>query len=172
MNWAPSRPANLFAYRVHANGGWKTDLGRRLFVGEDFAYVTDLMGFNRIDLSDPQLPVIAERTKTRSRGWRHTVSNGSGLALAIEHQNSPAFSLADPSVYTIQNNGRFFRSIPDREDYLENFETRFTTPGNAGAVSIYNGLAYVADGSSGSSGGQLPILRYQRHQPRSQCHPQ
>ncbi|MBT7587828.1 MAG: hypothetical protein HN558_20105, partial [Gemmatimonadetes bacterium] len=136
--------------------GLGNGLGRRLFVGDDFAYVTDLMGFNRVDLSDPTVPVRAERTKTRSRGWRHTVANGSGLAVAVEHQNSPAFAQADPSLYTVQKNGDFLRDGTPR--YMENFETRFPTPGNAGSVSIYNGLAYVADGNNG-----LQVVNYRAY---------
>ena len=131
--------------------GLKNGLGRRLFVGDEFAYVTSLMGFNRIDLTDPSDPIRAERVKTRSRGWRQTVANGSGLALAIEHRNSPRFAQADPSVYTIRPNGDFLRP----GGAMENFETRFITPGNAGAISIYNGLAYVADGRRG-----LQVVNY------------
>ena len=41
---------------------------------------------------------------------------------------------------------------------MENFETRFPTPGNAGAVSIYNGLAYVADGTKG-----LQVVNYRAY---------
>ena len=37
-------------------GTYNQRIGRRLFVGDDFAYVTDLMGFNRIDLADPTIP--------------------------------------------------------------------------------------------------------------------
>ena len=38
---------------------------------------------------------------------------------------------------------------------MENFETRFITPGNAGSIAIYNGLAYVADGRNG-----LQVVNY------------
>ncbi|MDG1325121.1 MAG: SdrD B-like domain-containing protein, partial [Opitutales bacterium] len=150
----PFLPRNSVDTPGHRQWGLKNGLGRRLFVGDDFAYVTDLMGFNRIDLSDPTVPVRAERTKTPSRGWRQTVSNGSGLAIVLEHRNSPKFAKADPSIYTVQNNGDFLRA----GGYMKNFETRFPTPGNAGAVSIYNGLAYVADGTKG-----LQVVNYRAY---------
>ena len=115
------------------------------------------MGFNRIDLRDPQNPTRKETHKTASRGWRHMVSNGSGLAISVEHRFSPRYASGKdggPSIYTVQNNGDFLRA----GGYMENFETRFPTPGNAGAVSIYNGLAYVADGTKG-----LQVVNYRAY---------
>ena len=131
--------------------GLGNGIGRRLFVGDEFAYVTDLMGFNRIDLSHPIDPSLEETVRTASRGWRQTIANGSGLALGVEHRNSPRFARADPSVYTIQKDGSFLRI----GGAMENFETRFITPGNAGSIAIYNGLAYVADGRNG-----LQVVNY------------
>ena len=45
-----------------------TRIGRRLFVGDDFAYVTDLMGFNRIDLADPKFQSSGKHSKTAFYG--------------------------------------------------------------------------------------------------------
>jgi hypothetical protein len=150
----PFLPRNSINTAGPRQWGLENGLGRRLFVGDDFAYVTDLMGFNWIDLSEPSTPTLGNRIKTSSRGWRHVVANGSGLAIAIKHQNSPAFATADPDVYTVQKNGNFFRSGGESE----NLETSFPTAGNAGAVSIYNGLAYVADGSLG-----LQVVNYRSY---------
>ena len=55
--------------------------------------------------------------------------------------------------------GSFLRPKSDSDpQYVENFETRFETPGNAGDVSIYNGLAYIADGYSG-----LQVVNYRSY---------
>ena len=53
----------------------------KLFVGDRFAYVADIQGFNHIDLSVPTSPSEPTRIKTNSIGWRQIVSNGSGLAI-------------------------------------------------------------------------------------------
>ena len=81
------------------------------------------------------------------------MANGSGLALSVEALTS--FGMADSSLYTVDSNGTFLRD----GGYLENFEATFRTLGDAQDVSIYNGLAYVADGYEG-----LQVINYRAYE--------
>ena len=132
------------------SGGWKPWRGgRRLFVGENFAYATNYNGFSYFNFDSNE-----HQTKlTPSTGWLRIVANGSGLALSVEALTS--FGMADSSLYTVEQNGTFLRD----GGYLENFEATFRTLGDAQDVSIYNGLAYVADGYEG-----LQVINYRAYE--------
>src|SRR5262249_13210721 len=71
-------------------------------------------------------------------GWKQLVANGSGLGVAAVDPGSGSGSTNDVSLYDVSD-----PRMTDR------FLFEFPTPGTARAVSIYNGLAYVADGDSG-----------------------
>ncbi len=130
--------------------GWKPWRGgRRLFVGENFAYATNYNGFSYFNFDSNAYQTI----RTPSTGWRRMVANGSGLALSVEGLTS--FGRADSSLYTVDSNGTFLRG----GGYLENFEATFRTLGDAQDISIYNGLAYVADGYEG-----LQVINYRAYE--------
>jgi hypothetical protein len=111
--------------------------GSRLFVGSDVAYTVNPRGYNTYSLADPRSPVLIASGNTQQFGWRQIVPNGSGLGVAAVSPNNTN-SGADISLYDLTD--------PTQTD---RFITTFETPGHASAVSIYNGLAYVADSSAG-----------------------
>ena len=116
----------------------------RLFVGSGLAYVTYSTGVQVFDLSDPLHPARARQNNTAQVGWKQIVANGSGLGLAAVGPNSSDDGAHDVSLYSLGADGTGLQ-----------FQTTFPTPGLAFAVSIYNGLAYVADGSAG-----LEVINY------------
>ncbi|HEY1083972.1 MAG TPA: Ig-like domain-containing protein [Prosthecobacter sp.] len=117
----------------------------RLFAGEGTLYATHTQGFNIVDTqTNPSSPVLVQHFVTGQFGWKHVVSNGSGQGIAAVSPNSTDDGEHNVELYTLGANGR-----------LPAFGSLFDTPGLAAAVSIYNGLAYVADTSSG-----LQVLSY------------
>lgn len=115
---------------------------RRLFVGTGVAYVTHAFGFDTFDITNPAQPALIARGTSGQQGWRQMVPNGSGLGLAAVSIN--ASQQGEIYLYDL--------SDPSRND---RFLTLLNTPGDARAVAIYNGLAFVADGASG-----LQVLNY------------
>ena len=117
----------------------------RLFVGGDIAYVTHERGINTFDVSVPSSPSLIQAETTPLFGWKQVVPNGTGLGVAAVGPSSPpSFPDHDVSLYDI--------SDPANTDVFLN---RFPTPGIARAVTIYNGLAYVANGAFG-----LHVINY------------
>jgi uncharacterized repeat protein (TIGR01451 family) len=116
----------------------------RLFAGGRIAYAAHTAGYNTFDLTIPEQPVLITAGRTTQFGWKQIVANGSGLGVAAVDPNSTNDGAHDVSLYDV--------SDPEQTDV---FLTRFTTPGLAAAVSIYNGLAYVADSQSG-----LQVINY------------
>jgi hypothetical protein len=94
--------------------------------------------------ADPRNPIHLKQNTTGSQGWKHIVANGSGSALAAIGRNSTDDGPHDVSLYDLG---------PTRSD--ANVLATHETPGLATAVSIQNGLCYVADGDSG-----LTIINY------------
>jgi hypothetical protein len=117
---------------------------QRLFVGGGIAYTVHRKGYNAIDLSDPTKPVLLTAGETTQFGWKQIIANGSGLGLAAVGPNSVDDGPHDISVYDL--------SDPKKNAV---FITTLSTPGIARAVSIYNGLAYVADDTAG-----VEVLNY------------
>ncbi len=117
---------------------------RRLFVGGGFAYSSHANGYNVHDVSDPDHPILCAPGSTQQFGWGQIVSNGSGAGIAAVGPNSALDVLNNVSVYDL--------SEPCETD---RFVTHFDTPGAARAVSIYNGLAFVADNNRG-----LQVVNY------------
>ena len=119
----------------------------RLFVGDDIAYAVHRKGYDTFDLTDPANPVLIANGDTPQFGWRQIVDNGSGLGVATVGPNSTPDGPHHISLYDV--------SDPTQTNQ---FQTEFETPGLATAVSIYNGLAYVADGEAG-----LQVINYRAY---------
>lgn len=117
---------------------------RRLFVGGDLAYAVHGRGYNTFSLTNPALPSLIAAGNTAQLGWRQIVANGSGLGVAAVNPNAGLDGPNDVSLYDLRD--------PTKTDV---FLTTLPTPGVAGALAIYNGLAYVADGAAG-----LQIVNY------------
>ena len=120
--------------------------GRRLrvFAGGGLAYVTFTSGYNIFSLATPSTPVFVRKEQTTQQGWRHLVANGSGLGFAAVGANSTDDGAHDVSLYDL-------RPIGTTTAFL----TTFSTPGSAEAVSIFNGLGFVADGPA-----DLSVVNY------------
>jgi outer membrane protein assembly factor BamB len=136
---------------------------RRVFVGDGYLYTTRLWGINRYDLTDPLNPVLAKSHRTQASGWKQVVANGSGLLLGVLGQVSN-FNENNLHVFRINRDGSFARN----DNYVESSEggTQWVREiyrgdgsrsdrGSAVAISLYNGLAYVADREQG-----LKVLNY------------
>jgi hypothetical protein len=135
-----------------APAGINTANGRgRLFVGGEVAYVTHTKGFNTFSVSDPANPRLLAAGDTRAPfeqfGWKHTVANGSGRVIAAF---SPNQAFDGP-----HNVGLFDARDLNNGNMNDKFLTQFETPGIARAVTLYNGLAYVADQGAG-----MQVLNY------------
>ena len=117
---------------------------QRVFVGDDFLYTTETAGFNTFDISSPEAPVHLEDVSTTQRGWKHIVADGSANAVAAVSPNSTADGNHDVDLYNV-----------GADNLGSTYVSTFTTPGRANAVSLYNGLAYIADGTAG-----LQVINY------------
>jgi hypothetical protein len=118
---------------------------QRLFAGGGLAYAPFDQGYTILSLSDPLHPVVTQTVFTQQRGWRELVPTGSGLGVAAMGLNPGGD--ADVHLYDLNPGG-----------FGSQFLTTFVTPGTAEAVSIYNGLAYVADGDAG-----LTVVNYKAY---------
>src|SRR6185503_2337732 len=118
------------------------EFGRKLFVGGGIAYVGYFRGYSTIAVTNPVAPVLMGSPSTTQAAIHDIVANGSGKIVAVTSFTGPD-TLA-VSLYVGTN-----------PMIVNNLETSFDTPGEARAVAIYNGLAYVADGSSG-----LQVVNY------------
>jgi hypothetical protein len=116
----------------------------RLFAGGDRVFASFTSGYNVFDVADRANPRRILQQQTTQQGWKQIVANGSGLGVAAVSPNSTDDGPHHVSVYSLGPGGTnhaFLATLP--------------TPGLASAVSLYNGLAYVADGSAG-----LQVLNY------------
>ena len=116
----------------------------RLFIGSAIGYASHTSGYNTFNLADPFHPVLIQQRTTSQFGWKQIIANGSGFGLAAVGVNSTDDGAHDVSLYDLGPAGT-----------NNQFVTTFATPGLAAAVSIYNGLAYVADSFSG-----LQVINY------------
>ena len=116
----------------------------RLSVGNDIAYAVQPRGYNTFSLDDPKRPALMAVGTTTQLGWKQIAPNSSGLGLAAVGPNVSFDGIHNVSLYDV--------SDPARTDV---FLTEFETPGVARSVSIFNGLAYVADHGSG-----LQVINY------------
>jgi len=113
-------------------------INRRLAVGTDRLYAIHTRGYNIFDLATPDTPTLLVGGQTAQVGWHDMAINGSGLGIAATGPNleKPPY---DVQIYDIASD------VADGS----NFVTQFITPGETQAVSIFGGIAYVADGDSG-----------------------
>ncbi len=116
----------------------------RLFAGGPVLYAAHTAGYDTYDISDPLHPQLIAAGDTDQFGWKQIVTNGSGLGIAAVSPNSTNDGPHHVSVYDVRDPSQ-----------TELFLAQFETPGLAAAVSVFNGLAYVADSGSG-----LQVLSY------------
>lgn len=120
------------------------ETGRLLALGEGRAYAGYFTGYTIVDTTDPSAPV-ARGVPPTTQAAVHSLAAASGVRLAAVTSSAGtstlAFSLYDTTEPT--NTTRFL--------------TGFDTPGDARRVSVYGGLAYVADGASG-----LAVVHFQQ----------
>ena len=116
----------------------------RVFAGAGIAYATHASGYNTFSLADPRHPTLITAGSTSQFGWKQIVANGSGLGFAAVGPNRTDDGPHNVSLYDV--------SDPAQTD---RFITEFETPGLAAAVSIYNGIGYVADSEAG-----LQVVNY------------
>lgn len=126
--------------------GLGAGLGRRfrLSIGPGLLYATDTRGVVVFDTSDPRQPTLRLRQDTTQNGWKQLVSTGAGVGLGVVGPTGADAASDDLSVFDLGTDGT-------RLDLI----TLHPTPGVAHAVSIYNGLGYVADGAAG-----LQVVNY------------
>lgn len=117
----------------------------RLFAGEGTLYATHMKGMNLMDVAaNPNAPSLVQFYETPQFGWKQFIATGSGPGIAVTSPNGSDDGPHDIDLYTLGANQR-----------TPAFTTTFETPGLAAAVSIYNGLAYVADSAAG-----LQVISY------------
>ncbi|MBL8144571.1 MAG: Ig-like domain-containing protein [Acidobacteria bacterium] len=115
----------------------------RLFASTDTLWAVHSKGFNVFSLANPFAPAIVTTNSAGSGinpefGWRQIVPTGSGSGLAVVDGSAVLDGPQDVALYDL--------SVPT------NTNTRivtFPTPGQARAAAIANGMALVADGTSG-----------------------
>jgi hypothetical protein len=128
-----------------APNGVNTANGRgRIFVGGGNAYLVHTRGYNVFSVTNSAAPVLLLQNTTAQFGWKQVALNGSGLLLATVSPNQ-AFDGAH----------NLWRLALTNSAVAATFETEFVTPGVARSLAIYNGMAYVADNTSG-----LEVIRY------------
>lgn len=116
----------------------------RLSPGAGRVYATESRGFRVFDISDPHEPELLHEQITAQFGWKQIAPNGSGIGIAATSPNSTDDGPHHVDIYSLR--------APSGEG---TFQSQIATPGLAAAVSIYNGLAYVADGTAG-----LQVVNY------------
>lgn len=120
----------------------------RLFLGDTYALVSVSTGYYNFDLADPANPAFTEEFSTQQFGWKEVVANGTNHLLAAASANSTDDGEHNIDLYEIDEGG-----------LSAEFVTRFETPFRAAAVTIFNGLAYVAEEADGQ-GGRLAVINY------------
>lgn len=130
--------------RVFPGEVGSTQRAFRLSTGPGLLYANDTRSVFLYDLSDPRHPAFRQRNVSTQLGWKQLIANGAGLGLAAVGPSSVDGTQDDVSLFDLGLDGTGLDLI-----------TIHPTPGTARAVSIYNGLGYVADGQSG-----LQVLNY------------
>ena len=126
-----------------SSSNWVSWRGRlRLTYVNDEIIATNLSGFQKFDLSNPQSPVLVGNYTDGQLGWKHMAATGSGLGVAVNSRFNG--SQGEVNVYDFR-----YAFASTQEDRDKAYLTMIPTPGDAMAVSIYNGFAFVADSTSG-----------------------
>jgi uncharacterized small protein (DUF1192 family) len=130
---------------ISVTSGFNTYTGRmRLAVGGGVVYAVHRRGYDTVDVSAPANLRAITTTVTGQFGWKDVALNGSGLIVAAQ---SPNQSFDGPhNVWLYDASDPALTDVPI---------TSFPTPGVARAVSIFNGIAYVADHDKG-----LQVINY------------
>jgi hypothetical protein len=112
---------------------------RRMFLGNLHALITSYPGYDVVAITDPgNLVKVGIARDATGNSHKQIVDNGSGLGVMAVGANP-------------RDDGTHHVSLYDLKDPTDTtrFLTTLTTPGIAHAVSMYNGLVYVADGLAG-----------------------
>ena len=126
-----------------SSSNWVSWRGRlRLTYVNNEIIATNISGFQKFDVSNPQSPVLVGSYTDGQLGWKHMAATGSGLGVAVNSQFNG--SQGEVNVYDFR-----YAFAATQEDRDKTYLTMISTPGDAMAVSIYNGFAFVADSSSG-----------------------
>lgn len=112
---------------------------QRIFAGGGLLYSVHPQGYSTFDISIPDLPAAIASSLTGQFGWKQIVLNGSGLGVAAAGLGGgPDLGNDKIHIYDTSN-----PALTDQ------FLAQLDTPGIAHAVSIFNGIAYIADGPAG-----------------------
>ncbi|HYS54652.1 MAG TPA: SdrD B-like domain-containing protein, partial [Thermoanaerobaculia bacterium] len=119
---------------------------RRLFVGGGYAYAASYRGYDVIDVRNPAALVRlgAAVFGGGALSFKQIVANGSGIGVAAVGVLPGDDGTHDIWLYDVSNPNVTNRLL-----------TVLPTPGITRALSIYNGLAYVADSNAG-----LQVVNY------------
>jgi hypothetical protein len=123
---------------------------KRVFVGGGYAYTTSYPGFDVFDVTMPgDLQKVGNATDAGFNSFKQIVVNGSGLGVAT-------------AGVVPRDDGTHHVSLYDLSEPTDTTRllVQFQTPGIARALSIYNGIAYVADGEAGMQ--VISYLSYDR----------
>ncbi len=115
---------------------------RRVFVGGDVAYVSSYPGYDTVDVN--AMTILGAARDVGANSFKQIVSNGNGIGVAAVGVNPRDDGTHDVYLFSVLN--------PANTNVLL---TVLPTPGLTRAVSIYNGLAYAADGNAG-----LQVMNY------------
>jgi hypothetical protein len=111
----------------------------RIFVGGGYAYVAVYPGYDVFDVRNPAaITKVATARDSGPNSFKQIVLNGAGRGVASVGPVPNDTPAHDAFLYDT--------SDPTKNDLLI---ANFPTPGATHAVSLYNGLAYAADGRSG-----------------------
>lgn len=116
----------------------------RLFCDGRTAYCTHSRGYYIVDVVNPAAPQVVSQYVDGQLGWKQIVANGSGMAIAAIEPTANQGGAHDISLYDVGADGR-----------ATVFQSTLETPGLARSLSLYNGLAYVADSERG-----LQVINY------------
>jgi hypothetical protein len=118
------------------------ETGRKLFVGGGRAYVGTFTGFSVVDIRNPfDLSLLGTPPSTQA-AIHDLAANDAGLLL-------PVVSFSGTATLAV---GAY--NVTDPAD-VTRFLTSWPTPGDARALTLHRGLAYVAD-----TRGDLQVLNY------------
>ncbi|CAM2011048.1 Ig-like domain-containing protein [Acanthopleuribacter pedis] len=110
--------------------------GRTLGVGRDLALVGTFTGFKTIDIRQPTNPqLIGEPSGTQAAAHAFGLTGSDTLLVVTSFGGTTTLAL---SLYDLS-----------QPSDVTNLITSFTTPGQVRGLSVYNGLAYLADGTGG-----------------------